>query len=135
MSQLGKYIFIFLHIFSRDHTRGLVLQKLMGRDEPADYQEWDSRQRQGQEAGAARASTEGRGNPEAGKKKTIKAAHWSTEVRRETNWELQELRDVENGSLRKSLNMETEKAPEALACLHDRFEQSNRDFGRDRHEV
>ena len=52
-----------------------------GRKEPVGYQEWGSRQRQGQEAGTARASTDSGGNPEVAKKKKIKAADWSTEQR------------------------------------------------------
>ena len=79
---------------------------------------------------------------EASKKKG-KAADWSTEngvsVPKEHIWELQKILDGKRGSLRKlyksqtegndeSLNLERKTAVEALASLHKRFEQSNKDL-------
>ena len=70
-----------------------------------------SKQRQ-REGKTASANTDAGGNPEAGKKKKVKASAWSTfkriSVRKEHVWEIQKTLDGEKCSLRKTYNGQTE---------------------------
>ena len=91
---------------------------MKGRKEPAGYQEWGSRLKQGQEAGAASKSTDGGGNTAVGsqtgkkKKKKIEAADLSTEKRISVRWEniqkLQKILDGKEGSVRETYKSQTE---------------------------